>query len=44
MNEARIREVGPRDGIRSERDIVPTGVKVQLIDGLAVAGPVDWND
>jgi hydroxymethylglutaryl-CoA lyase len=35
---ARIREVGPRDGFQNEPEIVPTGVKVELIDALARTG------
>ena len=34
----RIVEVGPRDGLQNEKAIVPTAVKVALIDGLADAG------
>jgi hydroxymethylglutaryl-CoA lyase len=35
---ARIREVGPRDGFQNEPEIVPTDVKVALIDALARTG------
>ncbi|HEY2260521.1 MAG TPA: hydroxymethylglutaryl-CoA lyase [Solirubrobacteraceae bacterium] len=35
---ARIREVGPRDGFQNEPEVVPTEVKVQLIDALARTG------
>ncbi len=31
-------EVGPRDGLQSESEIVPTHVKLQLIERLAAAG------
>lgn len=31
-------EVGPRDGLQNEREIVPTDVKIQLIGKLAAAG------
>lgn len=31
-------EVGPRDGLQNETEIVPTAVKVALIDKLAAAG------
>jgi hydroxymethylglutaryl-CoA lyase len=31
-------EMGPRDGLQSERALVPTAVKVELIDRLAAAG------
>ena len=36
--EARIREVGPRDGFQNEPEILPTEVKVQLINALARTG------
>lgn len=35
---ARIREVGPRDGFQNEPEVIPTAVKVQLIDALARTG------
>jgi hydroxymethylglutaryl-CoA lyase len=38
VQEARIREVGPRDGFQNEPEIVPTEVKVELIDALARTG------
>jgi hydroxymethylglutaryl-CoA lyase len=31
-------EVGPRDGLQSERDVLPTELKVELIQRLAAAG------
>ncbi|KAG6769084.1 hypothetical protein POTOM_024700 [Populus tomentosa] len=34
----KIVEVGPRDGLQNEKDIVPTGVKVELIKMLASSG------
>jgi hydroxymethylglutaryl-CoA lyase len=34
----RLVEVGPRDGLQNEKTIVPTAVKVALIDRLAAAG------
>ena len=34
----RMVEVGPRDGLQNEKDIVPTAVKVELIDGLSRTG------
>src|SRR5262249_26826476 len=34
----RIVEVGPRDGLQNEPQIVPTAVKVELIERLAAAG------
>lgn len=36
--DIRIYEVGPRDGLQNETKIVPTDVKVQLIERLAEAG------
>ena len=36
--DVQIYEVGPRDGLQSEREQVPTSVKVELIQRLAVAG------
>lgn len=39
MNErVEIVEVGPRDGLQSEPGVVPTGVKIELIDRLVRAG------
>jgi hydroxymethylglutaryl-CoA lyase len=38
VRRARIREVGPRDGFQNEPEIVPTEVKVELIDALARTG------
>jgi hydroxymethylglutaryl-CoA lyase len=35
---ARIREVGPRDGFQNEPEIIPTDVKVALINALARTG------
>ena len=34
----RLVDVGPRDGLQNEQAIVPTGVKVALIDLLSDAG------
>jgi hydroxymethylglutaryl-CoA lyase len=34
----KIVEVGPRDGLQNEKDIVPTPVKVELIRRLATSG------
>ncbi|MDG4596476.1 MAG: hydroxymethylglutaryl-CoA lyase [Candidatus Contendobacter sp.] len=36
--QVKIVEVGPRDGLQNEREIVPTPVKLALIDRLADAG------
>jgi len=38
VTQARIREVGPRDGFQNEPEILPTDVKVQLINALARTG------
>ena len=35
---ARIREVGPRDGCQNEPEVIPTAVKVELIEALARTG------
>jgi hydroxymethylglutaryl-CoA lyase len=34
----RIVEVGPRDGLQNEKSIVPTAVKIELIDRLSATG------
>ena len=34
----RIREVGPRDGLQNEPEVLPTNVKVGLIELLAATG------
>lgn len=31
-------EVGPRDGLQNEREIIPTALKIQFIDALSAAG------
>ena len=36
--EVRIREVGPRDGFQNEPEVIPTDVKVRLIEMLARTG------
>jgi hydroxymethylglutaryl-CoA lyase len=36
--QVRIREVGPRDGFQNEPEVIPTEVKVELIDALARTG------
>src|SRR3954469_9588439 len=38
MNEVKIVEVGPRDGLQNEPGEVPTEVKLELIERLAAAG------
>jgi hydroxymethylglutaryl-CoA lyase len=35
---ARIREVGPRDGFQNEPEVIPTDEKVRLIEALAASG------
>ncbi|HWU52291.1 MAG TPA: hydroxymethylglutaryl-CoA lyase, partial [Tahibacter sp.] len=37
-SEVRIVEVGPRDGLQNEKAIVPTAVKIELIDRLSATG------
>src|SRR3984885_9946467 len=37
-SHVRIREVGPRDGFQNEPEVIPTDVKVALIDALARTG------
>jgi hydroxymethylglutaryl-CoA lyase len=37
-SKVRIFEVGPRDGLQNEKDIVPVRIKVGLIDRLTAAG------
>lgn len=37
-SKVRIVEVGPRDGLQNEQQVVPTAIKVELIDRLAAAG------
>jgi hydroxymethylglutaryl-CoA lyase len=37
-HSARIREVGPRDGFQNEPEVLPTDVKVRLIEMLAATG------
>jgi hydroxymethylglutaryl-CoA lyase len=37
-NKAKIVEVGPRDGLQNEKQLVPTEVKIELINRLAEAG------
>jgi len=36
--QVRIVEVGPRDGLQNEKQIIPTAIKIQLIEKLAEAG------
>jgi hydroxymethylglutaryl-CoA lyase len=38
VQRARIREVGPRDGFQNEPEIVPTEIKIELINALARTG------
>uniref|UniRef100_A0A8C8ZPJ9 Hydroxymethylglutaryl-CoA lyase, mitochondrial n=1 Tax=Prolemur simus TaxID=1328070 RepID=A0A8C8ZPJ9_PROSS len=37
-NRVKIVEVGPRDGLQNEKNIVPTPVKIKLVDMLSEAG------
>ncbi|MGB7501897.1 MAG: hydroxymethylglutaryl-CoA lyase [Azonexus sp.] len=37
-SQVKIVEVGPRDGLQNEKPLVPTEVKIELIDRLAEAG------
>jgi hydroxymethylglutaryl-CoA lyase len=37
-HSVRLVEVGPRDGLQNEKDLVPTDVKVALVDALTTAG------
>ncbi len=34
----RVIEVGPRDGFQMERSFIPTGLKVEIVEGLAASG------
>jgi hydroxymethylglutaryl-CoA lyase len=36
--QVKIVEVGPRDGLQNEKQVVPTEIKIELIDRLAAAG------
>ena len=38
MDKVQIVEVGPRDGLQNEKEIVPVAAKIQLIDKLVAAG------
>lgn len=38
MEQVRIVEVGPRDGLQNEKQIIPTAIKLELIERLAAAG------
>lgn len=38
QSQIRIVEVGPRDGLQNEKTIVPTPVKIELIDRLSATG------
>ncbi|MEP4430908.1 MAG: hydroxymethylglutaryl-CoA lyase, partial [Hyphomicrobiales bacterium] len=38
MKQVRIYEVGPRDGLQNEPDLVPTEQKIKLINLLSTAG------
>jgi isopropylmalate/homocitrate/citramalate synthase len=36
--KVKIVEVGPRDGLQNEKEIIPTNIKVELINRLAQTG------
>ena len=36
--QVKIVEVGPRDGLQNEKQVVPTEIKIELIERLADAG------
>jgi hydroxymethylglutaryl-CoA lyase len=38
MTDVRLVEVGPRDGLQNEKQILPTAMKLELIRRLAAAG------
>ncbi len=38
QDHVKIVEVGPRDGLQNEKTILPTGIKIELVDRLAAAG------
>ena len=37
-SRVKIVEVGPRDGLQNEKQVVPTAIKIELIERLAEAG------
>ena len=37
-SQVKIVEVGPRDGLQNEKQVVPTEIKIELINRLAEAG------
>ena len=41
MTQVRIVEVGPRDGLQNEKDLIPTDAKVAFVDALSEAGYQD---
>jgi len=43
MENVRIVEVGPRDGLQNEKQIIPTEIKLELIERLASAGLCDFE-
>lgn len=38
MNKAKVVEIGPRDGFQNVKEIIPTEVKLHVIDGIIDAG------
>lgn len=41
MAQVRVVEVGPRDGLQNEKELIPTDVKVAFVDALSEAGYTD---
>jgi len=41
MTQVRVVEVGPRDGLQNEKDLIPTDAKVAFVDALSEAGYQD---
>jgi len=38
MNKAKVVEIGPRDGFQNVKEVIPTEVKLHIIDGIIDAG------
>merc|ERR1712071_670776 len=43
-NQVKIVEVGPRDGLQNEKKLVPTEIKLELIDRLVKSGLKNISD
>jgi hydroxymethylglutaryl-CoA lyase len=41
MTQVRVVEVGPRDGLQNEKELIPTEVKIAFVDALSEAGYAD---